>query len=78
MKHSSSLEHISTFAALIAKGYSFTGTEEESGARKRRMAQTVKADFTFLTEKIDETSIEINWFKFSMDGEPSLLLFSCA
>ena len=71
-----SLEHISTFAALIAKGYSFTGTEEEHGARKA-MAQTVKADFTFLTEKIDETSIEINWSKFSMDGEPSFLLFPC-
>ena len=71
-----SLEHISTFAALIAKGYSLTSTEEEREARKA-MAQTVKADFTFLTQKIDETSIEINWSKFSMDGELDFLPFHC-
>jgi hypothetical protein len=62
-----SLEHISTFAALIAKEYTLTSTEEERQAREA-MAQTVKADFTFLTQKIDETSMEINWSKFSMDG----------
>lgn len=62
-----SLEHISTFAALIAKGYTLTSTDEEREAREG-MAQTVKADFTFLMQKIDETSIEINWSRFSMGG----------
>ena len=62
-----SLEHISTFAALIAKGYTLTSTQEELQAREV-MAQTVKADFTFLMQKIAETSIEINWSKFSMEG----------
>ena len=62
-----SLEHISTFAALIAKGYTLTSTQEEREAREA-IAQTVKADFTFLTQKIDETSIEINWSRFSMEG----------
>ena len=71
-----SLEHISTFAALIAKAYSLTSTEEEREARTA-MAQTVKADFTFLTQKIDETSIGINWSKFSMDGELDFLPFHC-
>jgi len=62
-----SLEHISTFAALIAKGYTLTSTDEEREAREA-MAQTVKADFTFLMQKIDETSIEVNWSRFSMEG----------
>ena len=68
------LEHICTFAALMTKGYPLTNTEEEHEARKA-MAQIVKADFTFLTQKIDKTSIGINRYKFSMDGEPSFLVF---
>lgn len=62
-----SLEHISTFAALIAKGYTLSSSREEREAREA-MSQSVKADFTFLLQKIDETSIEINWSKFSMAG----------
>jgi hypothetical protein len=63
----SSLEHIATFAALLGKGYSLTGTSEDKAAREL-LSQTVKADFTFLTQKIDETSIEVNWSKYSMQG----------
>ena len=44
-----SLEHISTFVALIAKGYPLASTEEEHEARKA-MAQTVKTDVTFHAE----------------------------
>jgi hypothetical protein len=64
-----SLEHISTCAALRAEAYTLTSTEEEREAREV-MAQTVKADFdfTFLMQKTDETPIEINWSKFSVEG----------
>ena len=71
-----SLEHICTFAALIAKGYTLTSTQEEREAREV-MEQTVKADFTFLKQKIDETSIEVNWSKFSMEGWFSYTSYSC-
>ncbi|KAG8806770.1 hypothetical protein FRC18_005912, partial [Serendipita sp. 400] len=60
-----SLEHIATFAALIGKAYTLTGTQEDKEARDL-LSQTIKADFTFLSQKIEETSVEINWSKFSM------------
>jgi hypothetical protein len=63
----SSLEHLATFAALVGKAYTLTGTAEDKAAREL-LSQTIKADFTFLTQKIDETSIEINWSKYSMQG----------
>lgn len=62
-----SLEHIATFAALLGKAYALTSTPEDNAAREL-LSETIKADFTFLTQKIDETSIEINWSKFSMTG----------
>ncbi|KIM23580.1 hypothetical protein M408DRAFT_253625 [Serendipita vermifera MAFF 305830] len=61
-----SLEHIATFAALIGKGYTLTGTAEDKAAREL-LSQTIKADFAFLTQKIDETSIEICWSKYTMN-----------
>lgn len=67
-----SLEHLATFAALIGKAYNLKGTQEDSDAREL-LSQTIKADFTFLAQKIEETSIEINWSKYSMHGE--LVLF---
>ncbi|CCA70282.1 hypothetical protein PIIN_04221 [Serendipita indica DSM 11827] len=60
-----SLEHIATFAALIGKAYTLTGTPEDKAARDL-LSQTIKADFTFLSQKIDETSVEVNWSRYSM------------
>jgi hypothetical protein len=62
-----SLEHIATFAALIGKAYALKGTEEDMEDREL-LCNTIKADYTFLTQIIEETSIEINWSKFSMQG----------
>src|SRR4051812_10805696 len=62
-----SLEHLATFSALIGKGYTLTGTEEDREAREL-LSQTIKADFTFLMEKIGETSVEVNISKYSMEG----------
>lgn len=49
-----SLEHLATFAALIGKAYTLTGTEEDKAAREL-LSQTIKADFQFMTQKIEET-----------------------
>jgi hypothetical protein len=70
-----SLEHLATFAALIGKAYNLKGTQEDSDAREL-LSQTIKADFTFLAQKIEETSIEINWSKYSMHGGPFSLIIS--
>jgi len=32
------------------------------------LSQTIKANFNFPAEKIEETSIETNWSKYSMHG----------
>ncbi|TDL22448.1 hypothetical protein BD410DRAFT_748734 [Rickenella mellea] len=61
-----SLEHISTFSHLLAKGYTLTLTEEERSVRDQ-LAQSIRADFGYLRQKIDETSIEINFSRFSMN-----------
>jgi hypothetical protein len=62
-----SLEHLATFAALIGRAYTLTGTAEDKAAREL-LSNTIKADYTFLTQKIEETSVEINWSRFSMHG----------
>lgn len=67
-----SLEHLATFAALLGKAYTLTGTAEDKAAREL-LSQSVKADFTFLTQKIEETSVEINWSKYSMQGQAFFL-----
>ncbi|TDL26998.1 hypothetical protein BD410DRAFT_783138 [Rickenella mellea] len=61
-----SLEHISTFSHLLAKGYTLTMTEEERSVRDQ-LAQSIRADFGFLSQKIEETSVEINYSRFSMN-----------
>ncbi|KAH7097463.1 hypothetical protein BKA62DRAFT_446468 [Auriculariales sp. MPI-PUGE-AT-0066] len=60
-----SLEHVGTLGHLLSKTYTMTITEEEREARDR-LAQTLRADFGFLTQKIAETVLEINWSKYSM------------
>ena len=43
----------------------------EDKAARELLSETIKADFTFLAQKIDETSIEVNWSKYSMQGTGS-------
>ena len=69
-----SLEHVATFAALIGKAYTLTGTAEDKAAREL-LSQTIKADFTFLSQKIDETSVEVNWSRYSMQGLSLVIRF---
>ncbi|KIJ47171.1 hypothetical protein M422DRAFT_28858 [Sphaerobolus stellatus SS14] len=62
---STSLAHIGTFAHLLAKGYTLELTDEERAIRDH-LARTIRADFGYLTRKIEETTIEINYSKFSL------------
>ncbi|KAL5513531.1 hypothetical protein ACEPAH_3930 [Sanghuangporus vaninii] len=59
-----SLEHVSTFLHLLAKTYTMEITEEEKAVRDH-LVQSVRADFGLLSNKIDETFIEINYSRFS-------------
>ncbi|KAL5492777.1 hypothetical protein ACEPAI_4224 [Sanghuangporus weigelae] len=59
-----SLEHVSTFLHLLAKTYTMEITEEERAVRDH-LAQSIRADFGLLSNKIDETFIEINYSRFS-------------
>ncbi|KZV83005.1 hypothetical protein EXIGLDRAFT_843280 [Exidia glandulosa HHB12029] len=60
-----SLEHIGTFAQLLSKTYTMTITEEEKEVRDK-LAQSLRADFGLLNQKIADTSVEINFSKYSM------------
>ncbi|KAG8699562.1 hypothetical protein FRC09_006545 [Ceratobasidium sp. 395] len=60
-----SLEHVATYSHLLSKTYTLTITDEERDARAR-LAQTIRADFGLLTMKMEETSAEINWSRWSM------------
>jgi len=67
-----SLAHVGTFAHLLAKGYALEASEEEIALRDH-MAKTIRADFGFLTQKIEETTIEINYSKFSLKDYQSFV-----
>ncbi|KAF8488906.1 hypothetical protein JB92DRAFT_1405681 [Gautieria morchelliformis] len=60
-----SLEHIGTFAHLLAKAYTLDISEEEEAARQH-LSRTIRADFGYLTQLIEETTIEINYSRFSL------------
>ncbi|KZV97308.1 hypothetical protein EXIGLDRAFT_764598 [Exidia glandulosa HHB12029] len=60
-----SLEHIGTFAHLLSKTYTMTITEDEKKVRDH-LAQSLRADFGFLNQKIADTTVEINFSKYSM------------
>jgi hypothetical protein len=48
-----SLEHLAIFASLIGKAYNLKGTQEDRDTRDL-LGQTIKADFTFLAQKIED------------------------
>lgn len=60
-----SLEHVSTFAHLLSKTYTLEITEEEVVLRDSLNA-TIRADFGYLQMKLAETSVELNWTRYSM------------
>ncbi|KAG8964460.1 hypothetical protein FRC03_001776 [Tulasnella sp. 419] len=61
-----SLEHIDTFGMLISKSFLMIITEEEKATRDQ-LAQTIRADYGFLNQKLAETTLEINWSRWSLD-----------
>ncbi|KAG8962337.1 hypothetical protein FRC03_004345 [Tulasnella sp. 419] len=60
-----SLEHVETFNMLVSRSFLKIISEEEKVLRNK-LAQTIRADFGHLTEKLEETAIEINWSRWSM------------
>jgi hypothetical protein len=78
----SSLEHISTLGHLLAKTYTMSITEDEKAVRdglaqslrvcsnphlnRFRPLTLQQTDFGSLTQRIQETLIEINWSEYSM------------
>ncbi|KAF8585693.1 hypothetical protein K439DRAFT_1660110 [Ramaria rubella] len=61
----SSLEHVGTFAHLLAKTYTLEITDEERDIRDH-LNMSIRADFGYLSQQIEETTIEINYSKFSL------------
>jgi hypothetical protein len=62
-----SLGHIESLSNLIARAYVMAASDEEMKAGDILM-QTIRADFTYLTQILDNTSVEVNWSKYSMEG----------
>ncbi|KAH7102865.1 hypothetical protein BKA62DRAFT_92072 [Auriculariales sp. MPI-PUGE-AT-0066] len=60
-----SLDHIGELSDLLAKTYTMTITNEEKETRDI-LAQSLRADFSVLTEKLQDTMFEISWSKYSM------------
>ncbi|PVF96818.1 hypothetical protein CPB86DRAFT_708358 [Serendipita vermifera] len=61
-----SLAHIESLSSLIARAYVMAASDEEMKAGDILM-QTIRADFTYLTKILDNTSVEVNWSKYSME-----------
>ncbi|KAG8934607.1 hypothetical protein FRC01_001708 [Tulasnella sp. 417] len=61
-----SLQHIETFGMLISKSYLMIINEEERQLRDN-LAQAIRADFGSLQQKLEETTLEINWSRWSLD-----------
>ncbi|GAA5917094.1 hypothetical protein JCM6882_009495 [Rhodosporidiobolus microsporus] len=60
-----SIEHISTFAHLIAKTYSLEITEDERKVRDE-LNTSIRADMGFLNQKLAHVSLEVNYSAWSM------------
>ncbi|KAH7097462.1 hypothetical protein BKA62DRAFT_774265 [Auriculariales sp. MPI-PUGE-AT-0066] len=60
-----SLEHVGTLSHLLSKTYTMTITEDEKKVRDH-LALSLRADFGFLTQKIQDTMIEVNFSQYSM------------
>ncbi|KAF8591763.1 hypothetical protein K439DRAFT_1326105 [Ramaria rubella] len=62
-----SLEHVGTFAHLLAKTYTLEITDEERDLRDH-LNMSIRADFGYLSrQQIEATTIEINYSKFSLE-----------
>ncbi|KAG8991643.1 hypothetical protein FRB94_000915 [Tulasnella sp. JGI-2019a] len=61
-----SMEHMETFGMLISKSYLMIITPEEKILRDS-VAQTIRADIGLLNQKLNETTLEINWSRWSLD-----------
>lgn len=59
---------------LICKSYLLIITDEEKQLRDG-LAQTIRADFGNLQQKLEETALEINWSRYvrTMYGDEMLL-----
>lgn len=58
--------------SLLAKSYLLTITEEEVSVRNG-LAQSVRADFGILQQKLATTTVEINWSKLGMEDYRSMI-----
>ncbi|KAG8888780.1 hypothetical protein FRB98_006792 [Tulasnella sp. 332] len=61
-----SLEHVEAFGLLIYKSYT-TKLSPEDKAIRDSLAQTIRADFGRMSGKLAESSLEINWSRWSID-----------
>ncbi|GAA5826891.1 hypothetical protein JCM11251_002144 [Rhodosporidiobolus azoricus] len=61
-----SIEHISTFAHLIAKTYSLEITQDERKVRDE-LNTSIRADMGFLNQKLGHASLEVNYSKWSIE-----------
>ncbi|EJU01750.1 hypothetical protein DACRYDRAFT_116214 [Dacryopinax primogenitus] len=68
-----SLDHVRTFVHLVNKGYLLELTDEERAVRSQ-LVQSIRADFGFLSQVIDQTSIEIVYSRWSMSDYRLLVL----
>lgn len=62
-----SLDRVASFSHLIAKTYSLELSEEERKIRDV-LAMDIKNDIGFVASKIQETSFEVNYSRFSMES----------
>lgn len=61
----SSLHHISTLSHLMAKTYVLEITDDEKVVRDD-LNQRIRADYGFLSQKLAQTSLEVNYTRWSM------------
>jgi uncharacterized membrane protein YccC len=68
-----SLDHIECLSHLIAKAYVMVATDQEMEMGDI-LVQTLRADYAFLTRILDNTSVEVNFSAYSMEGMLIFLL----
>lgn len=61
-----SLGHIEELSNLIAKAYSMAATDDEM-KKGDELLEIIRADFAFLTQILQNTSVEVNWSEYSME-----------
>ncbi|KAG8813161.1 hypothetical protein FRC18_002640, partial [Serendipita sp. 400] len=60
-----SLDHLESLSRLVARAYVIVASEQEMNMGDVLM-QVIRADFAFLTQILQNTSMEINWSAYSM------------